>query len=55
LVRQRNRLYPIAAVGATVLVAVHSSVDFSLQMPAVALLYATFLGLGVAQCQSTRT
>jgi O-antigen ligase len=48
-IRRRNRLYPLIAVGATTLIAVHSSVDFSLQMPAVALLYAMILGLGVAQ------
>ena len=48
-VRHRHRLYPVLALGATALVGVHSSVDFSLQMPAVALLYATILGLGTAQ------
>lgn len=53
--RRRARHYSIAAVSATVLVAVHSSVDFSLQLPAVALLYATLLGIGVAQCQSSRS
>ena len=53
-VRRRNRLYPLVAVAASVLVAVHSSVDFSLQMPAVALLYATLLGLGVGQALPTR-
>ncbi len=47
--RHHNRHYAIIAVGASVLVAVHSSVDFSLQLPAVALSYATLLGLGVAQ------
>ena len=52
-IRRRNRLYPLIAVGATTLVAVHSSVDFSLQMPAVALMYATILGLGVAQALPT--
>ena len=52
--RRRNRLYSLAAIGATVLVAVHSTVDFSLQLPAVSLLYATLLGLGVAQARSGR-
>jgi O-antigen ligase len=47
--RHRDRLYPLIGIAATILVAVHSSVDFSLQLPAVALLYATLLGLGVAQ------
>jgi O-antigen ligase len=54
-VRRRNRLYPLVAVGASVLVAVHSSVDFSLQIPAVALSYATLFGIGVAQALPTRT
>jgi O-antigen ligase len=53
-IRRRNRVYPIAAIGATVLVAVHSSVDFSLQLPAVALVYAALLGIGVAQALPTR-
>ncbi len=53
--RRRNRAYSIAAIGASALVAVHSSVDFSLQLPAVALLYAVLLGAGVAQSQSSRS
>lgn len=53
--RRRNRHYAIAAVGASVLVAVHSSVDFSLQLPAVALLYAVLMGIGVAQSLSSRS
>lgn len=52
--RRRDRIYAMIAVSASVLVAVHSCVDFSLQLPAVALLYATLLGLGVAQSQSSR-
>lgn len=52
--RRRNRHYAIAAIGASVLVAVHSSVDFSLQLPAVAFLYATLIGVGVGQSQSGR-
>ena len=47
--RRRRRVYAVAAVGATLLVGVHSLVDFSLQMPAVAALYAAILGVGVAQ------
>jgi O-antigen ligase len=47
--RRRNREIAIVAFGATVLVAVHSAFDFSLQVPAVALLYATLLGIGLAQ------
>jgi O-antigen ligase len=47
--RRRNRLLPALAVGASILVGIHSLFDFSLQMPAVALTYAAILGLGVAQ------
>lgn len=53
-VRRRNRVYPMLAVGASVLVGIHSIFDFSLQMPAVSLLYAAILGLGVAQAFPTR-
>lgn len=53
--RRRNRHFAVAAIGASILVAVHSSVDFSLQIPSVALLYATLMGLGVAQSQSSRS
>jgi O-antigen ligase len=52
-VRRRRREFSVTAVGASVLVAVHSSVDFSLQLPAVALLYATLLSIGAAQCLSS--
>lgn len=53
-IRRRNRLYPMLAVGATVLVGVHSIFDFSLQMPAISLTYAAILGLGIAQAFPTR-
>ena len=53
-IRRRNRSYPTLAVAATVLVAVHSAFDFSLQMPAISLTYAAILGLGVAQAFPTR-
>jgi O-antigen ligase len=52
--RNRDRLYPLAGFGATVLVGVHSMFDFSLQIPAVALLYSVMLGLGVAQAFSSQ-
>ena len=47
--RRRERVFPLAALTVTVLVAVHALVDFSLQIPAVAITYAAVLGLGVAQ------
>ncbi len=53
-VRRRHQLYPMLAVGATVLVGVHSVFDFSLQMPAIALTYAAILGLGIGQAFPTR-
>lgn len=51
--RERNRLLPALAIGASILVGIHSVFDFSLQMPAVALTYATILGLGVGQALET--
>ncbi len=52
--RRKDALYPCAAVAASVLVAVHSCFDFSLQIPAVAVTYAAILGVGVAQSVSSR-
>lgn len=52
--RRRNRLYSLAVIASTIVVGVHSSVDFSLQLPAVSLSFATLLGLGVAQARPTR-
>lgn len=51
--RRKDALFPCAAVAATVLVAVHSCVDFSLQIPAVSVTYAAILGIGVAQSVSS--
>jgi O-antigen ligase len=47
--RRRNAIYCCAGVGASVLVAGHATVDFSMQAPAVAVIYAALLGIGVAQ------
>lgn len=49
LVRKRHRVLPAIALGATILVAIHSMFDFSLQMPAIALTYAALLGIGIGQ------
>jgi O-antigen ligase len=54
LARRRDRYFCVAAVGATAIVAVHSGVDFSLQIPAIAVSYATILGLGLAQTVGTK-
>ncbi|MFN4354439.1 O-antigen ligase family protein [Parvibaculum sp.] len=47
--RRRGRAFPALGVAATLLVGLHALVDFSLQIPAVALLYAFIMGLAVAQ------
>ncbi len=47
--RRRNRIFPLVGVSATVLVAVHSLVDFSLQIPAMAVTYAAIAGIACAQ------
>jgi len=45
----RRAVYPAVLASCSVLVAVHSLVDFSLEMPANAATYALLLGLGCAQ------
>ena len=52
--RRRDRVYPAIGVAATALVAAHSTVDFSLQIPAVSVSYAFILGLACAQSFPTR-
>ena len=52
--RHRDRYIPLIALAASVLVALHSLVDFSLQIPGVAIPYAALLGVGVAQSWSSR-
>ncbi len=47
--RRRDQVVPLVASSATVLVGLHSLVDFSLQIPAVAVTYAAILGAGCAQ------
>lgn len=46
--------YGWAAACAGILVGLHALVDFSLQIPAVAMLFATILGIGCAQSWSRR-
>lgn len=48
-VRRRDHVYPAVAVAATTLLATHGLVDFSVQMPAIAVTLAFLLGLGYAQ------
>lgn len=52
--RQRDSIYPMIGASAGILAAVHSMFDYSVQIPAVALLFATILAIGVAQSWSSR-
>ncbi len=52
--RRKDVVYPCIGVAATVLIATHSLVDFSLQIPAVAATYALLMGAAVAQSWSSR-
>ena len=55
-VRRRHRqIYASTAAAASILVGVHSIFDFSLQMPAVSLLYSALLGVGIAQSSTSRS
>lgn len=47
--RRRDQWLPIAAVGVSALVGSHALVDFSMQIPAVAITYAAIMGIGCAQ------
>lgn len=51
--RQRDQVYPLVGFCACLLVALHATVDFSLQIPAVAITFAALLGVGVAQSWSS--
>jgi len=52
--RKRHEIFPALGLGASVTVSVHSLVDFSMQIPAVAATYVVLLGLGVAQSWSSK-
>jgi O-antigen ligase len=52
--RERDHLYPLVGCCAGLLVGLHSFVDFSLQIPAVAASFAALLGIGVAQSYSSQ-
>jgi len=47
--RRGSALYPCLAIAATVLVGAHALLDFSLEIPAVAVTYAAMLGVGCAR------
>ena len=50
--RRRNSVFSMVAVSAIVLVSIHAGFDFSLQIQAVALVFAMLLGIGLAQSYS---
>lgn len=47
--RRRGRLFPVLGLAALATVAVHATVDFSLEIPAVAVTYAALAGVACAQ------
>lgn len=51
--RNRDAIFPALGFAATVLVASHALVDFSLQIPAVTATYMLLLGIAVAQSRSS--
>lgn len=53
--RRRDALFPCLGIAASVLVGIHATVDFSLQIPAVTITYMFLLGLAVAQSKSSRS
>jgi O-antigen ligase len=54
ITRQENEMIPCLAVAVAFLLGVHSLVDFSLQMQAIAVTFVALLGAGVAQSESSR-
>lgn len=52
--RRRNDAYPAAGLAACVLVGAHSALDFSLRVPAVAVLFSLMLGVAVAHAWGER-
>ena len=52
--RHRDWAYPAVGVAASVLVGIHAMLDFSLQLPAVAILYACIMGIACAQSWSSQ-
>lgn len=52
--RRRDAMYPCIGFAATILVATHSAIDFSLQIPAITATYILIMGAACAQCWSSR-
>lgn len=53
LVRRKNTVYPAIGLGATALVAAHSAIDFSIQIPGFAVTYLMLMGIACAQSWPT--
>lgn len=53
--RRRDHVYPAVAIAAVTLVGAHGLIDFSAQIPAVAVTLALLLGVGFAQSWSSRS
>lgn len=51
--RRRDRIYPSIAIAATLIVGTQGAVDFAVQTPAVAGIFAAILGVGLAQSTSS--
>ena len=51
--RRSNALYPCLGIAATTLVGLHALLDFSLEIPAVAVTYAAILGVACARARGT--
>ena len=51
--RRRDWAFPAAGVAASVLAATHAMLDFGLQIPATAMLYALVMGVACAQSYSS--
>lgn len=53
--RRRDQVYPATALAAAVLIGAHGLIDFSAQIPAIAMTLALLMGIGFAQSWSSRT
>ncbi|CAA7615411.1 conserved membrane hypothetical protein [Candidatus Terasakiella magnetica] len=51
--RRRDQVYAALALAVTILLGLHGLVDFSVQIPAIAMTFALILGIAVAQCFNT--
>ena len=52
--RRRDAVYPCVGLAATILVAAHALIDFSLHIPAITATYMLIMGAACAQCWSSR-